>query len=48
MSWLSKVLSGVTFNPEEFGIHVDSAGNVVDEKLCLENFEVCAKRLAAM
>ena len=43
MSWLSRVLSGRTFDPEEFGIHVDSSGKVVDEELCLKNSRAVGK-----
>ena len=48
MSWLSRVLGGRTFDPEEFGIHIDSSGQVQDEGLCLRNFESCGKKLAAI
>ena len=48
MSWLSKCLSGLCFDPEEFGIHVDSSGKVQDEELCLKNFEVCGKKIGSI
>ena len=46
MSWLSRLLSGRTFDPEEHGIHINSAGTVIDKKLCLENFKSGGEKLA--
>ena len=45
MASLSAKLAGITLPVNEFGSHLDSQGNVIDEELTRQNFEFSGKKL---
>lgn len=45
MASLSEKLAGITLPVDEYGVHLDSQGNVVNEELARRNFEFSGKKL---
>ncbi|CAG8798828.1 18963_t:CDS:2, partial [Gigaspora margarita] len=47
MAFLSEKLAGITLPVDEYGVHPDSQGNIVDEELAWHNFEFLGNQLSS-